>query len=251
MATAVALIAVISLSSCGNSGPDARKSRSPQTAGPVAEVRSLLEGIPQRGNTLGKPTARVTLQYFGDLECPFCREFTLGVLASIIRRWVRPGTLKIEYRSLKTATHGLEIFKAQQFAALAAGRQNRMWDFIELFYHEQGEENSGYVTEDFLQSLAEQVPGLNLIAWTAARGDTALAGTLVGDARAAYEEGFHGTPSFLIGNTGDRLLRFKAPTITEAAPYDAAVEEVLKGCCRSRPIAKAASASQWTYAAQT
>jgi len=150
--------------------------------GPRAEVVSLLAGIPQSGNTLGNPRAPVTLQYFGDLECPFCRKFTLTVLPSIIRHWVRGGSLKIQYRSEQSATTQPAVFKFQQLAALAAGQQNKMWDFIELFYHEQGKEDSGYVTENYLQGLAQQVPGLNLIAWTAARDDPELASTLTGDA---------------------------------------------------------------------
>jgi hypothetical protein len=48
--------------------------------------------------------------YFGDLECPFCKEFTLGALPSVIQKYVRLGRLRIEYRSLiravRTAVHG-------------------------------------------------------------------------------------------------------------------------------------------------
>ena len=57
------------------------------------------------------------------------------MLPYLIETYVRSGKLKIEYRSLETATLNLEKFKAQQLAALAAGRQNKMWNFIELFYH--------------------------------------------------------------------------------------------------------------------
>ena len=170
-----------------------------------AEVVSLLAGIPQSANTLGNPKAPVTLMYFGDLECPFCRQFTLTVLPSIIRRWVRGGSLRIQYRSEQTATRQAAVFRFQQLAALAAGQQNKMWDFIELFYHEQGEEDSGYVTEKYLQGLAQQVPGLNLIAWSAARNDPTLAATLSGDAQAVKLVGFTGTPSFLIGRTGGEV----------------------------------------------
>jgi hypothetical protein len=46
--------------------------------------------------------------------------------------------VRVEYRSLETATHDPEVFKLQQVAALAAGAQDRMWNFIETFYHEQG-----------------------------------------------------------------------------------------------------------------
>ena len=40
----------------------------------------------------------------------------------------------------------------------AAGKQNKMWNFIETFYHEQGEEDSGYVTEKYLQGIASAGP---------------------------------------------------------------------------------------------
>ena len=160
----------------------------------------------------------MTLQYFGDLECPICREFTLGALPSIVQQWVRSGKLKIEYRALETATHEPEIFKTQQVAALAAGKQNKMWDFIELFYHEQGEEDTGYVTESYLQQLAQQVPGLNLTKWTSDRNDPALASEVTSDVKPLNNAGFTGTPSFLIGKTGATLHSFQPGTYTEAGP---------------------------------
>ena len=52
-----------------------------------------------------------------------------------------------------------------------------MWDYLELFYHEQGEEGSGYVTERYLRGLASQVPGLNLAAWSAARSQLTTSST--------------------------------------------------------------------------
>jgi protein-disulfide isomerase/thiol-disulfide isomerase/thioredoxin len=166
-----------------------------------AVVSSLLAGIRQRGNTLGDPKAPVTIQYFGDLQCPACRRFTRSVLPSLIESYVRSGKLKIEYRSLQTATRDPEIFKFQQIAALAAGRQNRMWNFIELFYHEQRPEDSGYVTESYLQGLAQQVSGLNLIEWTAARNDPELGATVTSDAQAAKRKGIKATPEFVLTNT--------------------------------------------------
>src|SRR5205823_8729 len=74
------------------------------------EVSSLLHGIPQDGDALGSAGAPVTLQYFGDLECPICRRFTVGALTPIINRWVRRGKLRIEYRSLETASPDAETF---------------------------------------------------------------------------------------------------------------------------------------------
>jgi protein-disulfide isomerase len=195
----------------------------------VAEVTSLVGGIPQAGDVLGSPKAPVTLEYFGDLECPICKEFTLGALPLVIQQWVRTGKLKIEYRALETATREPEAFRAQQVAALAAGKQNKMWYFIELFYHEQGEENTGYVTESYLQSLAQQVPGLNLGRWTNDRNESALTSQVTSDQQAANAAGFSATPAFQLGKTGGTLQRFEPNTFTDTAPYNAAIEKALKG----------------------
>jgi protein-disulfide isomerase len=226
VAVVVVAIVLILLATGGSSKKGIPKTAQAKTA-TVSEVTSLVGGIPQNGNVLGNPKAPVTLVYYGDLECPICKEFTLGALPLVVQRWVRSGKLKIEYRALETATREPEVFKTQQVAALAAGRQNKMWDFVELFYHEQGEEDSGYVTESYLQDLAQQVPGLNLATWTSDRNDPALSKEVTADTEAASNAGFTGTPSFQLGKTGEEKT-FEPGTYTEAAPYNAQIEKLLK-----------------------
>jgi protein-disulfide isomerase len=214
---AAAALAIALAGGCGSShGAREHTAAIAQSRATAAEVSSLLAGIRQQGSTLGDPKAPVTVEYFADLQCPFCRKFTLLVLPSLIRRYVRSGELKIEYRSLETATHYPETFRAQQIAALAAGEQNKMWNFIDLFYHEQSRENSGYVSERYLQGLAQQVPGLDLVGWTAARSDPELARHLASDARAAFANSFNSTPSFLVRNP-------------RHAAYVPAIEKMLRG----------------------
>jgi protein-disulfide isomerase len=146
----------------------------------------------------------------------------------VITKYVRTGKVKIEYHSLETATHEAETFRNQQIAAYAAGKQNRAWYYIELFYHEQGQEDSGYATESYLQGLAQQVPGLNLISWSAARNDPAFAEEVTRDAQAANLQGFTGTPSFLIGKSGGTLSKFEAASLTEPSSFESAINQLLK-----------------------
>ena len=137
----------------------AEQRQAPNKYQAVEKVDKELGGIPQNGNTLGNPKAPVTMVYFGDLECPICKDFTLGALPTLIQKYVRTGKLRIEYRNLETATREPETFRTQQVAALAAGKQNKGWYYIELFYNQQGEEDTEYVTEQYLRTLAEQTPG--------------------------------------------------------------------------------------------
>jgi protein-disulfide isomerase len=189
------------------------------------ETNALLADIPQSANALGSETAPVRLLYFGDLQCPFCRDFTLEVLPSVIERWVRPGDLRIEYHALETATGEPDVFLAQQAAALAAGRQEKAWQFIETFYREQGEEGTGYVTERFLEGIAAEIPGIDLSQWNRDRRDPQLAGEIAADEQAAESAGLSGTPSFLIGPGSGAATTLIS---TDAASIDSAVEQLLK-----------------------
>jgi protein-disulfide isomerase len=223
----VAIVVVLIVTSGGSKGgiPVSKTEKNSVTH----EIGTLIAGIPQSGNVLGSPTAPITLQYFGDLECPICREFTIGALPSVIPKWVRTGKLRIEYHSMETATREPETFKTQQVAAYAAGKQDKAWYFIETFYHEQGEEDSGYVTEKYLQGIASQVPGLNLAQWTSDRGDPELANEVATDAQAANNNGFTGTPSFLIGHTGGAMSKLEYTSAPSDPSFiDEAVEKLLK-----------------------
>lgn len=228
VAIVAAVVIVILIATGGGGGTKKVAPHSAEANSTVAAVKTLIGGIPQSGNTLGDPKAPVTLQYFGDLECPVCKEFTLGALPAIIEKWVKAGKVRIEYHSLETATREPEVFKTQQVAALAAGKQDKAWDFIETFYHEQGEEDSGYVTESYLQGIAQQVPGLNLATWTGDRGESALANEVASDAQAASNVGFTGTPSFLIGKTGGTMQKLEYASLTDPTSFNEAIEKLLK-----------------------
>ncbi len=172
----------------------------------VARVDGLLAEIPEHGATLGDPRAPVTITEFGDLECPYCAEFARGSLAQLIARDVRAGRVKLVYRSFETATGGgpdASLWPLQQAAAYAPGAQDRAWYYIELFYREQGPEDSGYVTTRFLQSVARQIPGLSYARWNRARFSPALARQVLADAGQARQLGITGTPTVIA--TGPRL----------------------------------------------
>jgi protein-disulfide isomerase len=225
----IVIIAVILIATSGGGGSSKlpASNANAKQAPAVKEVTALLNGIPQNGNTLGSPKAPVTLVYYGDLECPICKDFSLGAVPTLIQKYVRTGKLRIEYRNLETATREPETFRTQQIAALAAGKQQKGWYYIELFYHQQGEENTEYVTEQYLQTLAKQA-GLNLTSWTAARSEPEFQNTLTSDAQAANNAGFTGTPSFQIGKTGGAPQKLDYSSLSDPAGFEAAIEKLLK-----------------------
>jgi protein-disulfide isomerase len=228
VATVVAvLVAVIGTSGGGSSAkPDGGRAT---TA--AQRISALLAGIPESGDTLGSPTAPVTLQYYVDLECSTARAFTLGALPFIIRSWVRSGKLRIEFRSLRTVSEP-KAFGVQQVAALAAGVQDKLWYYLENFYHEQGPEHTNYVTEHYLLALARQVPGLHLALWSDTRHDPQLAARVAEAEQTAHAAHLHSTPSFMVGRTGSPQT-LKLGQFATLATINNVVQRILKG--RSDP----------------
>lgn len=185
LAAVVVVAAAIAISSRGSrSSPVTPGSRAAKLA--EEHVNSLLSGIRESGNTLGRANARVTVTEYGDLECSVCGIFATpstffnpegeqgtGWEDDLIQQFVRSGKVKLVFRALETASLGNpnpSAFQLQQVAANAAGAQAKEWYYIELFYNEQGQEGTGYVTENYLDGLAKQVPGLNLAEWMRDRG---------------------------------------------------------------------------------
>ncbi len=109
------------------------------------------------------------MTYYGDYQCPVCKAFTLeGGFPQLVQNEVRQGKVQVLYKSFCTATcNGPDpsVFTTQQVAGLAAGKQNKFWQYTELFYNQQGQEDTTYVTEAYLTSSANQVTGLNLAKW--------------------------------------------------------------------------------------
>jgi protein-disulfide isomerase len=198
---AVAIVAVAIAVSSGGGGNKAVSPTSSAGKQAATTVNSLLSGIPQSGMELGSPSAKVTMTEFGDLECPVCQSFALGAQSQSIQNDVRSGKVKLLFRSLETASSSSPIpnaFQTQQVAAYAAGLQNRGWNYVELFYHQQGQEATGYVTESYLDGIARQIPGLNYSKWLTDRKNPTLLAQLNTDQQAASAQGIRSTPTVLV-----------------------------------------------------
>lgn len=176
----------------------------------VSEVNRGLEGIPQEGMVLGDPKAPVEVVEFADLQCPYCKAFTEEVLPPIIENQVKNGEVKVAF-------HNFTILGEQSqpagAAALAAGAQGRGWNFVELFYRNQGPEDSGYADDAFLEAIAKGASVKNLDKWRAER--VKFTAEVEATTAEAQELGFGGTPSVAIkGPATDGLEPIETPGST-------------------------------------
>jgi protein-disulfide isomerase len=205
LAVAVVLVLIVVNASSGDGGDTDLEG--------AGEINRSLRGIPQRELLLGDPQAPVELVEFGDLQCPACAAYTEEILPPIIKNHVRQGRVKIDFRNFTII--GPDSLDAGA-AALAAGGQLRGWNFVELFYRNQGRENAGYASDDaFLEAVAKAAGVKDLDAWNE---DRIRFRTKVEEtSRKAQQLGLEGTPSFAIqGPNTDGLEVIEAPNSTSA-----------------------------------
>jgi protein-disulfide isomerase len=158
-----------------------------------------VERLQQDGIWLGDPDAPATLIEFADLQCPFCAEFANEQLPGVIDEYVRDGRVRLELRLL--AFLGPDSVRGRDVAH-AASLQDRMWGFTDRFFRNQGPENSGYATDEFLERLAHQTAGLDFARLESDLGSQEVA-TLAREAdRMARRLEVPGTPAFYLVRDG-------------------------------------------------
>ncbi|HEX3041455.1 MAG TPA: thioredoxin domain-containing protein [Solirubrobacterales bacterium] len=201
LAVAVVLVLIVIATSGSGDGGDTKLEG-------VSEVNRRLAGIPQHGMVLGDPGAPVEVVEFADLQCPYCKAFTEDELAPIIENQVKKGEAKIAF-------HNFVVIGEQSLpagaAALAAGAQGRGWNFVELFYANQGSENSGYADDAFLEAIAKGAGVHDIAKWNEERQK--LTAEVEATSAEAQQLGFTGTPSLAIkGPQTEGLKTIETPS---------------------------------------
>jgi protein-disulfide isomerase len=218
LAVVVVIVAVI-VSSGNNGGTTTGHT----TAGDGRAATQQFAGLPQHGLDLGSPKAKATLVEFADLQCPFCREYNDGILPTVISRYVRTG--KVRYELRMRSFLGNDSVRAAGAAAVAA-QENRLYPFADLFYHRQQTENTGYVTDGFIKSVASAV-GVNPTKAAQAADDPKSEPLVAAAEREAATLGSSGTPDFFLRLESGRFVPVQIQSLTPGA-VTAAIDQALK-----------------------
>ncbi len=182
----------------------------------VSTVNNMLSGIPQQETSLGSKSAPVTMYAYEDLKCPICQNFNLNVFPSLIAKYVKTGQVNVEYipqTFVGQAAAPGDSARAAKFA-LAAAQQGKFWNFAELFYHNQQDENTTYVTNAFLTNIGKNVPGLNVSQALSDMNSSSISQALSSASTQFTQNGFSGTPSFQLSKNGSTPTTLKVATLT-------------------------------------
>jgi protein-disulfide isomerase len=206
---------VIAVASSGGSGSGTSSSSGSGVKG-AAAVQAEYAGIPQKENVLGASNAPATMMVFADMQCPFCAEFETKLFPKLVNRYVRPGKLKVIFQPI--AIIGQDSVAGAR-AVGSAGQQSKLFNYASLFYLNQRQENTGYVTDDFMTNLAKAIPGLDVAKWKADLSSDSVTNMLSRAQTAAQTAGVNSTPTFLVAKTGKPLERFDVTEYTPRAFY--------------------------------
>ena len=151
------IVAGVALVALGSGAILYRAKRQQQQLRPIPENKAVsgttdAESLHIRGN----PDAPVTLEEFGDFQCPPCSSFaTFG--EKLLEEY--DSRLRIVFRNFPLQAH--EHAREAALAAEAAGFQGKFWEMHDMLYQEQAFWSYVPNARELFESYAEKI-GLNL-----------------------------------------------------------------------------------------
>ena len=152
------------------------------------EVEAPTRNNPSRGSA----TAKVTVQVFGDFQCPFCQRVN-PTLAQLEKRF--PGRLRLVWRNYPMPFHDHAALAAEAAQEVFAQKgAPAFWEYHDLLFAAQGK---GGLERTNLEKLAQKL-GLDMKRFREALDARAHQSSVERDIVVAKKADLDGTPFFII-----------------------------------------------------
>ncbi len=188
------------------------------------DVQQMFAGIPQHDNVLGDVSAAVTMIEYVDLQCPYCQQFETLAMPSVISSYVRKGKVKVEVRPI--AFIGVDSQRGRA-ALLAAGMQNKLFNFMQLIYDNQGAENTSWLNDDLIKSAGASIPGLDVDRLLSDRNSKAVEDRSGSIDAQGVRDGVKSTPTILVGKTGTKPKLVTLTSASDSATVGTAIDAAM------------------------
>ena len=170
----------------------------------------------------GRP---LTMVEFTDLQCPFCRQFTLTAFDELKRNWIDTGKLRFISRDFPLDFHAQAMPAAR--AARCAGEQGKFWEMRLALVR-----NANLLTSDYIAKTGADLK-LDTKAFAACSASTKYDAEIQAEMQEGLKIPVTGTPTFILGRT--TAAGIEGPVLVGALPYvqfDAKLRSLLDGPVR-------------------
>ena len=183
----------------------------PATDGQPAQVKVNIKDVKIAGSPyIGKADAPVTMAYWSDYQCPFCKAVDVGGIPQIpieasfpilIQKYVETGKLKIVFKDYPFLGQD-SIVDGEYGRAVWEMYPDKYYTWREAMFKAQDDEgDKGFGDEESVLALIKKIPGLDaaklkaLVAQKKAQYDAAMKA----DQQEGAKFGIRGTPGFILG----------------------------------------------------
>ncbi len=172
---------------------------------------------------LGNPDAPVTVVEFSDYECPFCKRHFEQTYAQLKTNYIDTGKVKLVFRDLPLSFHD-PLATKEAIAANCAREQGNDETYFKMHdaIFTATTSNGSGLTMDQLYGLAPKA-GIDQAAFKTCIDADKYKEEVAKDLADAGAAGATGTPSFVIGKSGDEV---SGKLIVGAQPYSAFQSEI-------------------------
>ena len=164
----------------------------------------------------GDPKALVTLEEFGDFECPPCAKMS-EALHQLEKDY--HAKLRIIFRHFPLAMH--PHAREAALASEAAHLQGKFWEMHDLLYQKQAQWSKGVHVPSLFHSFAGEL-GLDVERFKKDMQSPETSARVTADHELGKSRGVHSTPTIFINNTA------LPPTSTNPPGVRAAIEAAIK-----------------------
>ena len=162
---------------------------------------------------IGNPNAPVTIAYWSDYQCPFCKQFETGTMQDILKNYVDNNKVKIVFKDFQFLgpDSGTEALFARAIWNLYP---DKYFAWREAVFAKQDNENSGFGDQASVLALTKTISGIDASKVTAAidSNKDAYQKAIDADRAEGTKVGINGTPAFVIGK---QAFTQGAPSYTE------------------------------------
>src|SRR3989344_4215211 len=194
---AVVIGAVIIAFALAYERPDAGTPPPTDTGAPdIADVKT--EGNP----FIGDEDAPVTIAYWFDYQCPFCKQFEQTTMLELYKNYVAKGQLRIVFKDFQFL--GPDSTAGAVYArAVWDLYPHRFYDWYQAMFEAQDEEHGGFGNEATVKTLTATVPGIDAekVEKNVADNRSAYLAAIQADRTEGSSFGVKGTPGLIIGTS--------------------------------------------------